>query len=817
VLIAEKTVTQTMKDDPIYQSKVFRGLGRIFDKEEKADRLPYAPGIKMCIERPRFITEAYKQTEGEPIILRRAKALAKLLDNMTLYILPHERIVGNPTGKPKTLIHYPELFWSWVDKAIDRQFKSLLDDEEREELHEIHRYWRGKSLHGMERDWLPEDVRPYARYDNHGAFVLLHAGHTGAPNFEKVFKLGLHGIIKESEEKLKEISSDPNIYIDPRKYLEQRRFLEAAIITLNAAIRFGKKFAVKAREMADQESDPKRRIELEEIVEICDRVPGNPPRTFHEAVQCYWFIHLIERILERQAPGLGERIDQILNPFCKKDIEEGRMTREEAQELTEHLILKMNEEGQLVPIFAFPGGGMPLTERVFTIGGQTPAGKDATNEVTYIVLDAVKSLGLVHPAVAFRLHKNTPTELLDKAADILKDPNANGLLAFFNDEMVIPFWTGMGMPLEDARNYGNLGCLRSTIPGKSMVSRHFGPFIALPKCLELALNQGRSLQLFGEKQIGTPTPDPLTFTSVEDVIDAYLSQFRFFLHKAVTIYNIIDALEEEWMPQPFYSSLLDGCIENGQDCRRYRYFADTTVQPIGQVTLFNSLAVIKKLVFDEKKVSMSELLDALKNNWEGREALRQMCINEVPKFGNDDDYVDLLANDVSLRTTQVVRSFKNIYGGFFEEDGTGSVSYYAWSGFTGPTPDGRKAGDYFNDGTMSPVVGTDKKGPTAVLKSVGKIDHAKTGTHCLNQKLSPALLSDKYRDAFLTFMRTFVDLGIHHIQFNIIDRDILLDAQKHPEKYGDLTVRVAGYSAYFVDLEREIQDQIMVRTEQQLR
>jgi len=402
-----------------------------------------------------------------------------------------------------------------------------------------------------------------------------------------------------------------------------------------------------------------------------------------------------------------------------------------------------------------------------------------------------------------------------KVMAVIRDPNANGLLAFFNDEMIIPYLTSVGISLPDARNYANLSCLRWTIPGKSIITRHFGPFFALPKCLELALNQGRDSEFFGGKQIGAPTPDPLTFTSIEDVIQAYLTQVRFFLEKALTIYNVVDALEEEWMPQPFYSALLDGCIEHGQDCRRYKYFPDTTVQPVGQVTLFNSLAVIEKLVFEQKRVSMAELLDALRNNWEGKEGLRQMCINEVPKFGNDDDYVDSLARDVSLRTTQLIRSFKNIYGGHFMEDGTGGSSYYAWSGFTGATPDGRKFRDFFNDGTISPVIGTDKKGPTAVLKSVGKIDHAKIATHCLNQKFSPLYLSDEYKDLFLAYMRTFVDLGIHHIQFNVIDREILLDAQQHPEKYGDLTVRVAGYSAYFVDLEKEMQDQIIARTEQQ--
>ena len=812
--VAERSMTQIMKDDPAYQSKVFRGLGRILEKEEKVNRMPYRPGIKICIERPRLITKSYRETEGDPIVLRRAKALAELLDNMTIYILPHEKIVGNPTSKPSTLIHYPELFWSWVDKAIDKQFKPLLNDEEREELHAIHKYWKGKSLHGMERDLVPDDVKSYLRYDTHGAFAWFHAGHTGAPNFEKIFKIGLSGIIQQVDDRLKEISSDPDIYLDAKNYLEQKRFLEAAMIGLNSAVRFGKRFASKAKEAAIQENDERRKRELEKIAEICDWVPENPPRTFHEALQCYWFIQLITKILDRQAPGLGERIDQILYPFYKNDVKEGRLTREEAQELIEHIILKMNEEGQLVPVF-WALSGAPVTERVFTIGGQTREGEDATNEVTYIVLDAIRSLGFVHPPAAVRLHKNTPDELLYKVTEVMRDINANGLLDFFNDEMMIPYLTKVGIPLEDARNYANLSCLRWTIPGKSIITRHFGPYFVLPKCLELALNQGRDTGLIGGKQLGPLTPDPLTFTSIEDVIEAYLTQVRFFLEKAIAIYNVVDALEEEWMPQPFYSALLDGCIERGEDCRKYKFFPDTTVQPIGQINVFNSLAVIKKLVFEEKRVSIAELLNALRNNWEGKEELRQICINEVPKFGNDDDYVDQIARDVSLRVTQVVRSFKNIYGGFFMEDGTGSSSYYAWSGLTGATPDGRKVREIFNDGTISPVIGTDKKGPTAVLKSVGKIDHASTATHCLNQKFSPAWLGDKHKDLFLAYMRTFVDLGIHHIQFNVIDKEVLLEAQQQPENHSYLTVRVAGYSAYFIDLEGEMQDQIIKRTEQQ--
>lgn len=810
--VAEKRITETLREAPMYQSKAMRGLGRVLAGERKEGRAPYRPGVRLCIERARLITEAYKETEGEPMVLRRAKAMGKLLDNMTIYLLPYERIVGNIASEPDSIITYPELWWRWLDKAIDKEYAILLDDKKRAELHEIHRYWQNKAVHGMERDLLPDEVKPYWFYDNQGVFLWLHGGRTGVPNYDKLFRAGLKGVAKEAEERLRQIASSPAMYLNAREYLEQKRFLEAAMVSCKAVSRFGKRFAQKAREMAKEERDNTRKNELEEIARVCEWVPENPPRTLHEALQSYWFITLITRILDLQTPGLGDRFDQIMYPFYQKDVKEGRLGKLEAQELVEHLWLKMNEEGQLVPPVQGAGGQTLITARVLTIGGQTPEGDDATNEMSYIVLDATRAIKLAQPAVAIRLHKNTPTRFLHKVVETLR--TAAGVVSFFNDEMMIPYLTSLGIPIEDARNYSTEGCMRWIIPGKAMGMRALGGMFALPKCLEYALFQG--VDKFSGKRVGHSTPDPLTFTSIEDVIQAYINQLRFFVQKLVTIYNIVDVLDEEYLLQPFLSALLDGCIERGQDCRKYKYFPNTIFQPVGQVTLVNSLAAMKKLVFEEKKVSMPELIEALRNNWEGKEELRQMFLNQAPKFGNDNDYVDLLARDVYLRTTQVIRSFKNIWGGSFREDGTGGAAYYSYSGLVGATPDGRKDRDLFNDGTVSPCIGTDKKGPTAVLKSVGKIDHIRTFTHLFNQKFLPQYLSDEHKEAFAAYLRTWVNLGIHHIQFNVVDRQILLDAQQHPEKYSDLVVRVAGFSSYFVDLIKEVQDQIIARTEQAL-
>ena len=344
-----------------------------------------------------------------------------------------------------------------------------------------------------------------------------------------------------------------------------------------------------------------------------------------------------------------------------------------------------------------------------------------------------------------------------------------------------------------------------------MCNRALGGTVALPKCLEYAIYQG--VDKFSGKQVGTRTSDPLAWASVEDVIQAYEEQLRFFIHKLVTIYNVVDVLDEQWLPQPFLSGVLDGCLERGKDCREYKYYPNTIIQPVGQVTIINSLAAMKKLIFEEKKVSMAELIDALKNNWEGREELRQIFLTEPPKWGNDDDYVDLIGMEFYNRTNQVIKDFKNIWGVSFNEDGTGASTYYDYSGLTGATPDGRKDRDLFNDGTVSPQIGTDVKGPLATMKSVSKIDHAGTFTHLFNQKFSPRELSQNNGSNFIALLRSFVDLGIHHTQFNVIDRKTLLDAQSNPEKYSDLVVRIAGLAAYFVDLAKPVQDQIIERTE----
>ena len=801
-----------------YQNKGGRGAGRIeaqqakVERVKQADRIPYRSNVTLCIERARLVTESYKQTEGQPMVLRRAKALAHYLDDRTLYILPDERIVGNIGSEPCSIITFPELWSGWLDKAIESEYAMLLPDEaKRQELHKIHAYWKGKSVHGSERGLLPKDVLDYWFYPNHGVFMWRHGGHIGTPDYERLFNIGLKGIIAEAKSYLSEFESNTShLENDVREYLKKKAFYESVIISTEAVIRQNKRFSELAKKMAGEEPNTTRKAELQEIAAICEWVPENAPRTLHEALQFYWTVNLAARVLDLQSSGLGDRIDQLFYPFFKKDKGDGRLDYTRAQELVEHLLIKMNEEGALIPP-SQPAAG-PLITRVTTIAGVDKYGADATNEMTYIIMDAKNEMGRNQPALAVRVHPGTPQKLMRKITDsLIKQP---GVYSFFNDSMMIPFLTNQGLPLEEARNYAIDGCMRWIIPGKAMGTRALGGTVALPRCFELALYQG--VDKFTGKQIGPHTSDPLTWTSVEDAMQAYLEQLKFFIQKLVTIYNLVDVLDEEWLPQPFLSATMEGCLERGQDCRDYHWFAPTIIQPVGQVTIVNSLAAMKKLIFEDKKVAMPELISALKNNWEGCDELRARFVNEPPKFGNDDDYADLIARDFYTRTNRVFRSFKNIWGGQFNEDGTGSSTYFDYSGMTGATPNGRKDKDLFNDGTVSPEIGTDKKGPLAVLKSVSKIDHAGTMTHLLNQKYSPSELQRNNGDNFIALMRAWVDLGIHHIQFNIIDRDTLKDAQSHPDKYEDLIVRVAGLAAYFIDLTKPVQDQIIERTPHRL-
>jgi len=787
---------------------VIKAVKGLYRGQERIDQdAGYRAEVKVCLERARLITQSYKETEGEPMITRRAKALKKILDGMTIYIQDKERLVGNMAADANSLPLYPELYWRWLEKALDNEYQHLLSDEGKKELKEINKYWVKLSVHGMERGLVPESYKIFTGYTP--VSVFSYTWDMVLPNYEKILKVGLKGIIEEAQDRLKEIRQDTDL--DAREYLNQRRFLEAAIISLQATIDFAKRYAKLAREKASTEKRPDEKKRLEKLAEICDWVPENPARTMHEAMQCYFFIHLIVGFIELPSVGCGVRLDKIMYPYYKKDLDEGRITKAEALNLVESVWIKFEEMGFIHPPRLFGSAGGGLAWQNVTLGGVDADGKDASNDLSYMILEATKELHSVQPPLCFRYHDKIPRALVLKAIETIRSGVAQP--AFFNDKMMVPYLLEKGMPLADARDYAISNCMSWVIPGKAMVYRQGMGMFSFTNCMMLALNQGVDW-LNGQKS-GYPTPDPLTYKSIDDIIEATFQQFNFYMEKAVYINNIADALYQEYLPRPLISALSDECIQRGKDIRDYYYYHRNYVMPTGVNNVADSLAAIKKLVFEEKKVTMSQLLDALKKNFEGQEELRQMLLS-APKFGNDDDYVDSIAEKVHFRILEETRQYTTYYGYPYDTDGTNaSVGYFL--GFdVAATPEGRKAREPLHDGTVSPVQGRDRKGPSAVLKSVGKVDPLLSSNHLFNQRFAPQFLDGENREIFADYLKTWSDLGIHHIQFNVIDPDLLKDAQKHPEKHADLIVRVAGYSAYFVDLTKTLQDDIIARTEHAL-
>ncbi len=785
--------------------KTLRSTHRGYEKIA-TDIAPYRAGVRLDLERARFFTDVFRETDGQPLIMRKAKALERTLSDMTIYIEEDQLIVGNYASTPWSLTCYPEMALGWINKAVNNDYRSLLDDEGRKELAEIAAYWRGKSVQGKERDFLPDDLRPYWAYN--GATMLWFGAESGVPNYEKIFRKGLNGIIADLEEKLGSIS---DVTMPTADYLHGKIFLESAIISLKAGVNFGKRFAERVRELALSESDGQRKKELEKIASNCDRVPGDPARDFHEGLQCFWFVHMITHLIELYTNGCGVRFDQLMYPLYKKGIEDGSLTQDYALELLECLFVKMEEHTQLMPAITVSGVGAAHGWSTITIGGTDEFGEDATNDMSYLILDASMATRFPQPSIALRYHNRMPHKLVLKAIDLAH--TGMGYPAFFNDQYEVPMLVEKGIPVKDARNYGIEACMRWTIPGKNIAYRAVSAFLILPKFLELALNKG--MDKFSGKQLGVATPDPLTFASIDDVIAACLEQLKFFMDKVARLNNIIDVFYKEEMPRPFLSPLMDGCIEKAQDCRQWSYYYKTIIGPMGASTMADSLAAMKKLVFEEKKVEMGELIEALNRNWEGKEELHRM-FRETPHFGNDDDYVDLICRDFLIKITKIVESFKNYHGFKYLLDGSSGSAFYGYSGLLGATPDGRLDKDPINDGTISPVNSRDKEGPTAVLRSVSKVDPLTTFNQLLNQKFLPQFLEGTNKEIFAAYLKTWYDLGVHHVQFNITDSETLRNAQKRPEEHGDLVVRVAGYSAYFVDLPTGLQDSIIERMSQPL-
>lgn len=782
--------------------KAVRNVRRGYEADD-AGRGMYRPGIKLDLQRSRLLTDSYKQTDGEPMALRRAKALSNILGNIDIYIQDWEKIVGNQSSTPEGLFFGIDMNWRSVGRIVNGQEgNTLLDDAGREELEEMISYWKGKSMSDRQQDFFSGDILKYWKFE--GTFLWSHWSELGIPNYEKIFRVGLKGIIAQARERL----ADIDLQI-PADYVKQKEFLQAVILSLEAVVGFARRYAKLARSMAATAAGPEDKKRLENIAAACEWVPENPPRTFYEALQSFFFIHVV-RYLEFSSLGIGARFDKLFGPFYEKDLEDGIITRAEALELLQLLWVKFHELGLVYsPMLSGIYGGVESLQAI-TLGGQDEDGNDITNDVTYLVLETAKAMRTLEPSIALRYHDGTPDELLSKATDVIH--TGIGYPSFFNDRSLIPTLEKWNVPLKDARDYAVTGCVYIEIPGKNISRRAMGALV-LPKCLWWALHQGIHPETL--EQWGAPTADPAGFTCAEDLINAYLEQVRFFFGKLSKIENTCRTLYEKYLPRPFYSALLDGCIAKGKDSRQWAYnsMVHDFCVIIGPTNVADSISAVQRVVFAEKKVSMAELIAALDKNWKGYEDLRQM-MRSAPKYGNDDPAADDIAVQVHHRTSAVLAEFTDRFGNPCRGDGSGVSGTYGLALNTPATPDGRKDGEPFADATLSPSQGGDNQGPTAVLSSAAKIDTLQTYNQLLNQMFPPAALEDDMKNIFVSYLRSWGDLGISHIQFNVLNQQTLIEAQKNPLDYQDLIVRVAGYSAYFVDLSKGLQDSIIARTQQ---
>ncbi|MEW6262997.1 MAG: pyruvate formate lyase family protein [Thermodesulfobacteriota bacterium] len=784
--------------------KAVRNIRRGQETEE--GRKIYRPGVRVCLERNRLLTESYKMTEGEPIVLRQARALEHILLNMTIYIRDWEKIVGNYASSPDAVFWPIEQNWKSVHRLLNsEEGQALIDDEGRKELDRIVAYWNGKTVSDIRKRAFAgsPELEKYWVYE--GTMLWSQWSDQGVPNYEKVLSIGLNGIIGQAEEKLEALGKEL-----PGDYIQRKDFLEAVVIALKAAIKWAERYAVKAEALAEKEKDAGRKKDLLEIARICRKVPAYPASTFREALQSFIFIHLIGHQIEFITLGCGIRFDMVMEPFFQKDLVEGRITREEAIELIKHTRLHLEELGQMYsPTTTQVYGGVQVLQSL-VIGGIDAAGRDVSGETSYLLLDSVIELKTLQPSIVLRVHDGTPKRLILKAIEVIK--TGVGYPSFQNDKALIPLMMKWNCPIEDARNYTTSGCVYLDVPGKNILRRN-ATYFSLPRCLWWALHRGVNPR--NGQQYGAATKDPAGFASLDDVLEAYLEQVRFFMEKQVKVENVVRTIYAEHYPRPFESALTDGCLERGRDLRKWRYQGrvESFSIAVGPTNVADSLAAINKVVFDEKRITLKKLVEVMDKNWEGHEDLRLRML-AAPKFGNDDDYVDKIAYEVHLRTEEVVERFSDTYGSDFHLDGSAVSATYGLSLDTPATPDGRKNGDGFADGSLSPMPGRDVNGPTAVLKSCSKIDALTTYNHLLNQKFSPQFLEDDYMELFYSYLRSWADLGIPHIQFNVVDRKTLIEAQKNPEKHRDLAVRVAGYSAYFIDLSKGLQDHIIERTEQ---
>lgn len=830
---------------------------------EKSGRIPrlienlFAKMPEIESARAVLLTDSYRQTEGEPVIMRRAKAFAHVLANIPIVIREEELIVGSTTIAPRGCQTYPEFSYEWLEAEFDTVETRSADpfyisEQTKQELKKVHSYWKGKTTSELATSYMEAETLAAIEHNmfTAGNYFYNGVGHITV-QYDKVLAIGYEGIIREAQEELSACR------ITDADYTKRSRFLEAVIISCEAAITYARRYAGLAEQEARNCREPKRKAELMQIADNCRNVPAKGASGFYEACQAFWFV---QQLLQIESSGHSispGRFDQYLYPYYEKDRAAGKLTREFSQELIDCIWIKLNDLNKCRDAASAEGfAGYSLFQNLIS-GGQNADGVDVTNDLSFMTIQATMHVLLPQPSFSVRVWNGSPHEFLIRAAELTR--TGVGLPAYYNDEVIIPALVNRGLSLADARDYSIIGCVEPQKAGKTE-GWHDAAFFNMCRPLELVFSRGMDQGV----RVGIDTGDIETMTTFEEFYDAYKAQMDYAIKLLVNADNAIDTAHMERCPLPFESAMVDDCVKRGKSLQEggavYNF---TGPQGFGVANMADSLYAIKKLVYEEKKVTINEYKQALDTNYgkglpaeaagtmtaqiaqamiaNGRnvgeaeiaailntvmetagsaavqaagEHLLEL-IEAIPKFGNDIPEVDDFARDVAYTYTRPLELYKNPRGGTYQA-GLYPVSANVPLGAqTGATPDGRLAGTPVADG-VSPSAGKDTNGPTAAANSVARLDHfiASNGT-LFNQKFHPSALSGRAGlENFAALIRTYFDQKGSHMQFNVVSRETLLDAQEHPAQYKHLVVRVAGYSALFTTLSKSLQDDIIRRTEQ---
>ena len=779
-------------------------------KKLREQTLSIHPSISL--ERAKLVTEFYKSGKAEKLSIPVARAMAfkHILEHKELCVNDGELIVGERGSAPHSTPTYPEICTHTIQdfEILDTREKiSFSVDEETklQQVNEIGPYWSGRSLRDRIFEELDEEWKEAYSAGVFTEFMEQRApGHTVMD--DKIYKNGFKDFISDIDKSI----ADLDFYSDTEAF-KKREELKGMRIVAEAIILFSKRYSKYLYELADAEKDGQRKNELETMAGICSRVPENKPETFWEALQYYWFVHLgvITELNTWDSFNPG-RLDQHLYPFYKRDLESSLLSEDQIYELLQSFWVKFHNQP------APPKVGVTAQESntytdfcLINLGGLTEKGEDATNDLTYIILDVIEEMRLLQPSSMVQVSKKNPDRLLKRTLQITK--TGFGQPSIFNADAIIQEMLRHGKSIEDARNGGASGCVETGAFGKE--SYILTGYFNIPKVLEITLHNGIDPRT--EKQIGLKTGEPTSFNSFDELMNAFEKQLNHFIDIKIKGNLIIERLWAKYLPAPFMSILVDDCIKVGKDYNNggARYNS-SYIQGVGMGTITDSLSSIKYNVFEDKKISMSELIDSLNNNFAYDKEMRKLFLDETPKYGNDEDKADNILREVFEMYFNAIDGRPNTKGGQYRINLLPTTCHVYFGSVIGATPDGRLATKPLSEG-ISPSQGADRNGPTAVIKSAAKIDHLRTGGTLLNQKFTPKILEDETgRDKVLQLIRSYFKMDGHHIQFNVVDVETLKKAQVEPENYKDLIVRVAGYSDYFVNLGEDLQNEIIFRTEQ---